>query len=168
MHFADFVRQYQDMVYTTAIRITGNARDAQDISQEVFVKAFEQFESMLNHENPGGWLRTTTRNLSINTVVRYQKRFQFPWEKSGSESMEGEPVDCRDDTSWLFDTSDMLKRALLKLSHAQRAALVLHYYEGFEYQEIAKKLGISLSKVKTDILRGKREMQKYLNKWGDR
>src|ERR1700683_1810532 len=75
--FTKFMRAYQDMVFTTAARLAGNDAQAQDISQEVFVKAYEHFDHLHGSETAGGWLKTVATNLSLNYLSRYRKRWRL-------------------------------------------------------------------------------------------
>lgn len=164
MSYADFVREYQNMVYTTSLRITGDVHDAEDIAQEVFLKAYLRFSDLQTHENPGGWLRTAARNLSINHIVRYRRKFLFihPDDTFGEQNAFIDDPDESDE--WLYEKTGQIKNALLGLPASYRVPLVLYYYENLEYKEIAKKLKVSLSKVKTDILRGKKKMKSSIQK----
>lgn len=75
--FTTFMRNYQDMVYSTAVRLLGNDAQAEDISQEVFLKAYERYDDLSTSPTAGGWLKTVTTNLSINHLQRYRKRWSF-------------------------------------------------------------------------------------------
>ena len=72
--FEVFVKNYQDMVYTTAIRLVANPADAEDISQQVFLKAYDHFDQIATGGSAGGWLKTVARNLSLNHLSRYRAR----------------------------------------------------------------------------------------------
>src|SRR5579862_1087836 len=74
--FEAFVRRYQDMVFATAVRLLGNATDAEDAAQTVFLRAFERF-SQLDSRTAAGWLKTTTRNVCLNYLSRYRSRWRF-------------------------------------------------------------------------------------------
>jgi RNA polymerase sigma-70 factor (ECF subfamily) len=165
--FEVFVKDYQDMVYTTAIRLLGNPADAQDISQVVFLKAYDHFEQISGGGSVGGWLKTVTRNLCLNHLSRYRARWRF-FSEMNSEEHETEFVDSlaapdtMDQSLMESDYREILQRALLKLPEAQRVPLVLFHMDSLAYEEIAAQLGISLSKVKTDIHRGRHALKKYL------
>jgi len=75
--FTTFMRNYQDMVFTTAARLTGNDAQAEDISQEVFLKAYEHFDMLQTSPTAGGWLKTVATNLSLNHLSRYRNRWKF-------------------------------------------------------------------------------------------
>lgn len=159
--FSHFVRQYQDMVFSTALRLTADRGDAEDIAQETFLKAHRAFASLAGRPEAGGWLRTTARNLALNHVTRYRRRFVFVGSGADSAALEPEPAEA-DASAWLYDQTEWLKRALLDLPRKFRVPLVLYYYEGMDYAGIAAALGISLPKVKTDILRGRRRLRQML------
>src|SRR5688572_19614251 len=71
------MRAYQDMVYTTAARITGRDGPAEDIAQLVFLKAYENFAQLRDSPSAGGWLKTVSRNLALNHATRYRRRWRF-------------------------------------------------------------------------------------------
>ena len=68
--FTTFMRAYQDMVFSTAVRLAGNDRQAEDISQEVFLRAYEHFAHLRTSPTAGGWLKTVTTNLTLNYLSR--------------------------------------------------------------------------------------------------
>jgi len=158
MEFQEFVRENQDMVYTTSLRITADPRDAEDIAQDVFMQAYNRFERIKEYDNPGGWLRTTTRNLSINHVMRYKKRFLLMrFDSTATDTLFSTEADGYEE--WLYEQSEVLKEALLKLPDRFRIPLVLHYYENMQYDEIAGVQKISLAKIKADIMRAKQRLK---------
>lgn len=155
--FETFVRSYQNMVFSVAARIVGNPIDAQDISQEVFIKAYERFDELKQSGTVGGWLKTVATNLSINHLNRYRARWRFFSE----EETEVEIPTLAPSTD---DRRELLEVAIQKLPDAQRVPLVLFHFQDLSYDEIADKLGISLAKVKTDIHRGRASLRKILVK----
>lgn len=167
--FTTFMRAYQDMVFSTAARLTGNHAQAEDISQEVFLKAYEHFDTIKASPTAGGWLKTVATNLSLNHLSRYRKRWRFFSEfrrDDASESAEPEVEFAAPDTFFAgVDAEERrgyVDRALEQLPEHQRVPLVLYHFEDLAYDEIAKKLGVSLAKVKTDILRARAALAKIL------
>ena len=75
--FEAFMRNYQNMVFSTAMRLVANEAEAQDIAQEVFLKAYERFGELKDSQTVGGWLRTVARNMSLNHLSRYRSRWSF-------------------------------------------------------------------------------------------
>lgn len=162
------MKSYQNMVYSTASRLLGADAEAQDIAQEVFVRAYDRFEELRQSPTAGGWLKTVTRNLCLNHLQRYRARWRF-----FSEFGSGD--DDRDERAWdvpvddqsvlragMGDRRDLLEQALQKLPESQRAPLVLYHFEDLSYEEIAAQLKISLSKLKTDIHRGRETLRRKL------
>jgi len=68
--FEVFMQNYQNMVFSTAMRLTANQAEAEDISQEVFLKAYERFNELKTSPTAGGWLKTVATNLSLNHLTR--------------------------------------------------------------------------------------------------
>src|SRR6187401_1011974 len=91
-NFEQFMRNYQNMVFSTALRLTANEAEAQDISQEVFLKAYERFAELHASPTVGGWLRTVATNLSLNHITRYRKRWTFFSELLVGDSDENQPA----------------------------------------------------------------------------
>jgi len=161
--------KYQNMVFSTAMRLLANPTEAQDVAQEVFLKAFERFGDLGESPTAGGWLKTVATNMSLNHLTRYRSRWSFFSElvKGGSESDEAEPIEFSAPDTFerdldQADRHEVVERALQKLPPAQRIPLVLFHLEGLSYEEIASKLSVSLGKVKTDIFRAREAMRKRL------
>ena len=169
--FTTFMRKYQDMVFSTSARLVRNDAQAEDISQEVFIKAHEHFEMLSTSPSAGGWLKTVATNLSLNHLQRYRNRWKFFSEFAGAGE-EDEPAVEFAAPDTFFDGVDADERrawveeALSKLPDHQRVPLVLYHFEDLPYDEIARKLGVSLAKVKTDILRARASLAKILSRGG--
>lgn len=169
--FTTFMRNYQNMVFSTAARLTGNDAQAEDISQEVFLKAYQHFDHLSTSPTAGGWLKTVATNLSLNHLSRYRKRWRFFSEfkretDAGGDAETPEVDFAAPDTFFSgIDADDRrmaVEQALSQLPSNQRVPLVLYHFEDMPYEEIARKLGVSLAKVKTDILRARAALAKIL------
>jgi RNA polymerase sigma-70 factor (ECF subfamily) len=177
-----FMRDYQDMVFATARRLTASDATAQDISQDVFLKAWEHFADLRERVGAGGWLKTVTLRLSLNHLTRYRRRWRFFSEllpASGSASGGSDQDDSEAQVEFAVETLDTVfasladaqrdervRFSLTRLPDAQRVPLVLFHYEERSYQQIAEDLGVSVAKVKTDILRGRLALAKLLESSG--
>lgn len=171
--FTTFMRAYQNMVFTTAARITGNDAQAEDISQEVFLKAHEHFDTLCQSPTAGGWLKTVATNLSLNHVSRYRKRWRFFSEFRRDDADDTNAPEVEFAAPDVFfagvdaeERRAMVDQALDQLPPHQRVPLVLYHFEDMPYDEIAKKLGVSLAKVKTDILRARAALAKIFERSG--
>jgi RNA polymerase sigma-70 factor, ECF subfamily len=159
--FTAFMRAYQDMVYSTVIRLTASAPQAEDIAQEVFLRAYEHFPQLKASAAPGGWLKTVATHLALNHLVRYRRRWRLFSEVFASEAPEEELESAAAAFDELFARTDeeqrrtLIGEALARLPDHQRIPLVLYHFEEMSYQDIAGRLRVSLAKVKIDILRGR-------------
>lgn len=161
------MRAYQNMVFTTAARLLGNQAEAEDVSQEVFLKAYERYDDLSQSQTVGGWLKTVTTNLCLNHLSRYRSRWRFFSEMFSGEDGDDFAVEipAPNTMNEQLDDADhrrLLEQALQKLPSTQRVPLVLFHFENLSYEDIAAKLNISLSKVKTDIFRGRENLRQKL------
>jgi RNA polymerase sigma-70 factor (ECF subfamily) len=171
--FTTFMRAYQDMVFSTAARLAGDDRQAEDIAQEVFLRAYEHFAHLCTSPTAGGWLKTVTTNLTINYLHRYRKRWRLFSElrpANADEDTSGPDLGAEPDIL-LADLGaeqrrELIDGALRKLPEHQRLALVLYHFEDLSYEEIAVKLGASLAKIKTDIRRARAALLPVLQSSG--
>jgi RNA polymerase sigma-70 factor, ECF subfamily len=171
--FTTFMRAYQDMVFSTAARLAGNDRQAEDIAQEVFLRAYEHFAHLRTSPTAGGWLKTVTTNLTLNHLSRYRRRWRFFSELrpvTADEDSSGPELGALPDVL-LADLDaeqrrELIDGALRKLPEHQRLALVLYHFEELSYEEIAVKLGASLAKIKTDIHRARAALLPVLQSSG--
>lgn len=166
--FEAFVREYQDMVFATAVRLLGREGEAEDVAQTTFMRAFESFGQLEGNPAAPGWLKTVTRNLCLNHLSRYRARWQFFSElDTGGDGQTLEAriaaaVSSPAEDLERAERQDWLERALRALPDHQRVPLVLFHFEELSYQQIADTLRISVAKVKTDIHRGRDVLKKAL------
>jgi len=166
--FEAFMRAYQNMVFSTAIRLLSNSAEAEDVSQEVFLKAYERYAELKESPTVGGWLKTVTRNLCLNHLSRYRARWRFfsemapDREDDEGASPEWAAPDTHEQQVATDDHRQLLEAVLQRLPPAQRVPVVLYHFEEMSYEELAAKLRISLSKVKTDIHRGREALRRKL------
>lgn len=154
------------MVFATAVRLLGNAAEAEDVAQTVFLRAFQRFDEIGASDTAGGWLKTVTRNACFNHLTRYRARWRFFSEMtSGSEGDAGDLLVSTSSPSTALEQADereQLEQALRRLPDHQRVPLVLFHFEQVSYRDIAATLGVSVAKVKTDIHRGREALRRLL------
>lgn len=158
------------MVFATAIRLLANPVEAEDVAQNVFLRAFQHYGEIERSPAAAGWLKTATRNACLNHLSRYRARWRFFSELS-PETGDGPGDNYEDQLVSDAPITDGLERqeeharleqALAELPDRQRVPLVLFHFEDMSYQEIAATLGISVGKVKTDIHRGRMALKQQL------
>jgi RNA polymerase sigma-70 factor, ECF subfamily len=164
--FEAFVRRHQDMVYATALRLLANPAEAEDVSQDVFLKAFQRFDHLRHTDTAAGWLKTVTRNACLNHLTRYRARWRFFSEidpdGAGPPENEARSDPAVADRLERADEREQLMRGLRALPAHQRVALVLYHFEDLPYQDIASALNVSVAKVKTDIHRARQALRRHL------
>lgn len=157
----EIVREHSSRVYRLAYRLTGNAHDAEDLTQDVFVRVFRSLSSY----TPGtfeGWLHRITTNLFLDSVRRKQRiRFDALADDAADRLRGREPTPERVVADRMLDAD--IQRALEALPPAFRAAVVLCDIEGLSYEEIAATLGIKLGTVRSRIHRGRAQLRAALD-----
>lgn len=156
----EIVRTHSARVYRLAYRLTGNAHDAEDLTQDVFVRVFRSLHSY----TPGtfeGWLYRITTNLFLDSARR-KKKIRFDgFVDDAQERLPGrEPTPERAALDQMFDVD--VCNALSSLAPEFRAAVVLCDIEGYSYEEVASTLGIKLGTVRSRIHRGRAMLRKAL------
>ena len=157
----DLVRQHSARVYRLAYRLTGNRHDAEDLTQEVFVRVFRSLPSY----TPGtfeGWLHRITTNLFLDLARRRQRiRFEGLGDQAVGLLRDGEPTPAQAFDARHLDTD--VQQALEALAPEYRAAVVLCDIEGLSYEEIAATLGVKLGTVRSRIHRGRAQLRTALD-----
>jgi RNA polymerase sigma-70 factor (ECF subfamily) len=156
----EIVRIHSARVYRLAYRLTGNQHDAEDLTQEVFVRVFRSLSSY----TPGtfeGWLHRITTNLFLDAARRRQRiRFEGLADEVAHRLAGAEPTPAQAFDDSHFD--DDVQAALKSLPPEYRAAVVLCDIEGFSYEEIAATLGVKLGTVRSRIHRGRAQLRAAL------
>jgi RNA polymerase sigma-70 factor, ECF subfamily len=156
----EIVRAHSTRVYRLAYRLTGNQHDAEDLTQEVFVRVFRSLSSY----TPGtfeGWLHRITTNLFLDGARRRQRiRFEGLGDDVAQRlpGTELSPAQAWDERHLDGD----IQAALAALPPDYRAAVVLCDIEGFSYEEIAATLGVKLGTVRSRIHRGRAQLRAAL------
>ncbi|WP_079127597.1 RNA polymerase sigma factor SigE [Streptomyces sp. TP-A0874] len=156
----EIVSTHSARVYRLAYRLTGNQHDAEDLTQEVFVRVFRS----LSTYTPGtfeGWLHRITTNLFLDMVRRRQRiRFDALGDDAAERLPSREPSPQQRFHDSHFDAD--VQQALDTLAPEFRAAVVLCDIEGLSYEEIAATLGVKLGTVRSRIHRGRSHLRKAL------
>ncbi|MEB3050916.1 RNA polymerase sigma factor SigE [Mycolicibacter sp. MYC123] len=155
----ELVRQHADRVYRLAYRLSGSQQDAEDLTQETFIRVFR---SVHNYQ-PGtfeGWLHRITTNLFLD-MVRKRGRVRM---EALPEDYDRVPADEPDPEQIYHDArlDPDLQAALDSLPPEFRAAVVLCDIEGLSYEEVGATLGVKLGTVRSRIHRGRQALRDYL------
>lgn len=155
----ELVRDWSPQVYRYALRLTGNPHDAEDLTQDVFVKVFKSIHTF----QPGtlsGWLHRITTNLFLDQARRRQ-RIRMDALSTAPDHVWGSPSSPEE----LHDDAELdadVAAALASLKPEYRLAVVLCDIEGLGYEEIAQVLDVKLGTVRSRIARGRSQLRKAL------
>ncbi len=154
--FEELFSRYKNKVYSRCLNFVGNNEDAQDLTQEIFVKTYFNLKKFKGESSFSTWLFRITSNHCYNFVTR-KKPVGISLEREEIEKHVG----IRDkDRSIKID----VQKALLKLSPEDRIVLVMKYIDGYQYKEIAKILNIKESAAKMRVKRAKEKFKKVYEK----
>lgn len=169
----EFLKQHAQTAYNLALRLTGNAADAEDLAQDALIRALKALPSFRGESAGSTWLYRITVNTWKNRV-RSEKRRAF-WrsvplaglfgagedgEEPGRELKAEEPaLDASLETE---ETNRAVQKALMELDEESRAVLVLREIEGLPYDRIAETLGIPEGTVKSRLSRSREALKAKL------
>jgi RNA polymerase sigma factor (sigma-70 family) len=165
--FKKLVEECQDMVYNTVVSIVQDEDMADDITQEVFIQAFQSIPSFNGDSTISTWLYriAISKALDYERKKKRKKRFAFVQRLFGDAGNEdNHPADFRHPGILLErkESAAGLFSALKKIPDTQRAAFTLHKLEGLSYQEIAAVLNTTLPAVESLMGRAKKNLRKEL------
>ena len=169
--FTKEAMQFAPQLFSTAMRMTRNKSDAEDLVQETFIKAWRSFHTFQTGTNLRAWLYRIMTNTFIN---KYNSKLRKPTEteldeveelylykRLGSIDQSKLSSSAEDQMLELF-TDDEVKNALEELPETFRLPVLLSDVDGFSYKEIAEMLDIPLGTVMSRLHRGRKLMQKML------
>lgn len=169
--FDELVERYQHKIYHYAKRMVGNETDAEDITQDVFLKALQSLRTFREESSLQTWLFRIATNLCRDTLRRRQreKGWLRLWQERNSEhcseTVEWELPDRRADPATQLlnqELSALLDEAIDRLPVAMREVLVMHDMEEMPYEEIAQALGIPLGTVKSRLFHARARIRQAL------
>lgn len=150
--FAALVDRYNDLLYRHAVRMLGQADDAEDVVQSAWIKAFRNLRKCRDPERFGAWVFRIGAN-ACKDAVKAKRRGIVPLESVAElESHDG-------DTATRLDQRRRLASALARLAPDQREAFLLKHMEGWSYEEMADQLGVQVSALKMRVHRAREELQ---------
>jgi RNA polymerase sigma-70 factor, ECF subfamily len=171
--WAEMVRTHQKRVYGLCYRFTGNAADAEDLTQDVFLKIYSNLGSFdAARGSLPVWIATMTRNLLVDNFRRTRnQRATSSLDDGWNQSEELKPADrlmatgpSPHEAAARKELAHMVQGALTKVSVELREAVILRDLQDLDYKEIAQVLGIPEGTVKSRISRGRAELARLLER----
>ncbi len=169
--FDEVVDRYYDKVLNLAFRLMGDREEAHDLTQEVFIHAYQAYDRFRGEAEVFTWLYRITVNLAKNRYKQLQREREHRWEvleETDEEEEEVEPFEW-EDTKLSPETlleqkerAEAIQKAIDELPEDQRVTLVLRDIEGLSYREIARIQGCSVEAVKSRLFRARSTLRKKL------
>ncbi|MFZ5647418.1 MAG: sigma-70 family RNA polymerase sigma factor [Bacillota bacterium] len=169
--FERLVSMYQSRVFGLCMKLTGNRDDAEDLAQEVFIKAFHALKGFRLEADFGTWLHRIAVNMWLNIKKKNSRTTYVSLDEpistsSGEVSREIADEDTSSNPLASLEEVEFrgqVRQALDRLSQEHRAVLVLRDMEGYSYEEIAKITQCSLGTVKSRINRARQAMRELIS-----
>ena len=160
--FRTLVEGHSRAVYRLALRMTGNAHDAEDVVQDTFLKAYRQLGRFESRANFGTWLHRIAVNCSID-LIRSRPSREAGHDASDLEQFAAGPAEDGAQTPERLmlstEVQDRISAAMSALSRMERAAFVLRHFEGQSIEEISRALGLKTNAAKHSIFRAVKKMR---------
>ncbi len=162
--FRELVVAYQDNIYSLCTYMTGDPVNAEDIAQDVFLKAYQSLKNF----KPNASIYTWLYRIAVNACIDYKRKASleslFRYQQHDDAEIEDEPSDDPSPERAIESQQDRnsVKRALARLSQKLRAVIVMKEMDGLSYEEIAESLDISIGTVKSRISRAREELKRIM------
>ena len=172
--FEEIAFEYMDSLYSTALRLTRNTEEAEDLVQDTYLRAFRFFDKFQQGTNFKAWIFKILTNTFIN---KYRKKVRTPQHVKLEKVEFGLEGNAENDTSeWEgFDEEnydeyfdDNIKSALYQLSDDFRMVILLADVERFSYKEIAEIIDRPIGTVMSRLFRGRKMLQNILKKYAQK
>ena len=154
----EIYKTFSSTVYTVALGVTQNRQDAEEVTQDVFIKALRGLKNFKFESLFGTWLYKITMNTALNY---YGKRLRSKEVPTDYNVMEADLADNRDapkDKAEKQDAAWRVSELLKKINPEQRSCIILREIEGLDYKEIADVLAIPLNTVRSRIKRARESL----------
>ena len=164
--FETLVRPHFDRLYRLAWRLAGQKAEAEDLFQELLIKAFGLLDELVKIDDPGSWLSRVMYNLFIDERRRFARRRLHTLEEGemSGDGIAGLPG--ADDPAWeqqRFERITALDAALAQLSDEHRVVVLLHDTEGYKLSEIQELTGIAVGTIKSRLHRARARLREILD-----
>lgn len=163
--FERIVRPHFDRLYRLAWRLTGQKAEAEDLFQELLIRAFGKLDDLVQIEEPGSWLSRVMYNLFIDEKRRFARRRMHTVEEGqlpgeGIDALAGSEDPVADNVR--IEKMKMLDQALAQLSDEHRLIVLLHDTEGYKLTEIHELTGLPVGTVKSRLHRARARLRDIL------
>ncbi len=168
--FQSLIELHQNAVIGTVAKMLGNASEAEDIAQQVFIRLWKSAPRYEVRAKFTTFLYTITRNLVFNETKRKQRKKEHSLEEQEENSyvqIEDKLAVCPDQEILQAELKHEVDKAIQTLPEKQRLAVILRQYESMPYEQIADVLELSVSAVKSQLFRARTTLREALRQYLD-
>lgn len=158
--FGELMQRYQASVFNVCLRMMGERREAEDMTQEAFIRAHERLHTFDEERPFGPWIRRVAANHCLNRLKRHapatvplEDELDIPRQPG---QLQPEQVVIK------RDRQRTIRQAILNLPANYRAVIELRHYQGLSYAEIGSAMGLPLSDVKSYLFRARKQLAQRL------
>ena len=167
--FEVLVQPHFERLYRLAFRLTGRKAEAEDLFQELLIKAFGKLDELVTIDEPGSWLSRVMYNLFIDEQRRFARRRMLTVEEGflpgdGLEAFAGTESPEQDQRR--LEKMRQLDAALARLSDEHRIVVLLHDTEGYKLEEIHNLIGVPVGTIKSRLHRARARLREILTEGG--
>ncbi|PYZ91907.1 RNA polymerase sigma factor SigW [Salipaludibacillus keqinensis] len=165
--FSELMDIYKDKVYHIVYRMLGNVHEAQDVSQEAFLRAFMNIDSYDTNRKFSTWLFRIATNLAIDRLRKKKPNFHLEDQVAGTEDLTyysqfSSDEELPEDQVVQWEMQEWVQEEIMQLPPKYRSAIILKYLEDLSLKEIGEILNLPVATVKTRIHRGREALRKRL------
>jgi len=159
--FDRLIRTHSARVFYFLYDMTGQYEDAQDLTQDVFMKAYQAIGRFRGDSKFSTWIYRIAYNVGVDYGRQKGKKRQVLLEKNEKEILQ-QTRDNRDPAEWM-GTREAIDSAMQSLTEPQRMAVLMHHEQGFSMREVGDVLGCSESTARVHLFRGLQKLRKKLH-----
>ena len=163
--YGDLVSRHQNPVFNVCYRLMGERREAEDMSQDAFIRAYERLDTFDVERPFGPWIRRVATNVCLNRIKKFK-----PGQYQLDDELD-EPIDrCNpgpEGQRIRVEREIAVRCAIVELPSHYRAVIELRHFQDLTYAEISETLGIPMSDVKSHLYRARRELAERLSVNGE-
>jgi RNA polymerase sigma-70 factor (ECF subfamily) len=158
--YGELVRRYQSSVFNVCYRILGERREAEDLTQESFIRAYQKLRSYDPNRPFGPWIRRVAANMCLNHL-QSDRHPTDPLDEERGVLASGAESDA-ELVAEEREASSSIRRAILSLPPHYRAVIELRHFQGLTYEEMAEALSLPISDIKSHLFRSRRLLGRRL------
>lgn len=164
--FGCLLDRYSHSVFSLIVRLTGNKEDAEELTQDVFLKVFQQLGRFREESSFSTWVYRIAYNTAISALRKQKKEFATDGE-AGCFNISEEEVDTLFGRYDREEELQLLDRALEKLAPDEHFMILLYYKEGKRIEEIGEITALSPSNVKVKLFRIRKKLYEFIKRMED-